>query len=165
MSEQEYQQGILINFASSKYNNKGAKIDFNKKISGFNSVVQDALINTISIRNKNLYSKEVGTSLLPDAWSGRIFGVEGITHAANFAASDTINFTNNEIYAVLPDDEQQIFKSSTTTNEYMDLPQSFILTYNLKPLQITENGVVLNAYFASSKGETKGVDIETSIIF
>lgn len=161
---QSFQKGIVVNFSSSM-NNKGASIDFNKAIDGFNSVVQDALINTISIKGKNKYNSEAGTSLLEDAWSGRIFGLDGITHAANFAASDTISFTNNEIYAVLPSDEQQIFKSATSTNEYEDLNQTFILTYNLKPLEITENGVILNAYFTSSKGGAKGLNIDTTLTF
>lgn len=159
-----YQQSIKINFSKNPNHNTGAEIDFNSAISGFASVVQDALIHTITIQGSNKVIPTLGTQFIADAWAGKIYGVDGIIHACNFAAMDTMDTLNKEIRESIPYDASKIFTTLTANEELASFNQSLIKEYKLTPKKLSEQGAVLNAYFISTKGEIIGEEIEPLLL-
>lgn len=130
--------GIKVNFSNSKTitDNHEAEIDFNSKVSEFECIVQDSLINTVVINGSDKFEPEKGTNLLSNSFSSLL--VDNDTkHEFNFASLATRYFMNLNI----PNPDLRIKK------------------YSLVPKTFIPNGILFNAFFESNDGQQIGREI------
>lgn len=162
MSETVVQKGIKINFVDKNNlsENKSSSFDFSTYTTGFETVVQNALIDTMTDVGSDKVYPERGTNIQNNAWRA-ILNKDNIIHILNFAALDVSSFINQEIINGLSDeDKNKLNSTSVVSNDYFrNLKEELILNYNLNVLKFTEKGIVLNAYFKSIKDSSIGNEV------
>lgn len=111
-------EGISINFL-----NGDIFIDTDKKVTGFDSTIQNALANIGTRRGTDRIFPEKGTDILLNAVQGKIVGLNVANHEAQLAAIDTLFFSR---------------EYETTTDDNVKLGQVFMdeLTYEGNKLKI-----------------------------
>lgn len=114
--------------------------DFSEPVLDFESIIQDALVNTATIRGSDPIYEDRGTNLLSEAVKGNLIDINSAIHASNFASIDTL-----------------LFMRQTEDNLTNPLRLSM---YELQPVNFTYSGLQLNATFISSDGETIGTSVE-----
>lgn len=137
-----------------------AKITFDSYTSDFESVVQNALTDTLTVKGSDKMYPDRGTDIHKRMLEGSITDTEEMIHTANFGALDVTTFINDRILEQLEIDNtlfsDAVFNANTTSYIYQNIPESLIGNYQLIPVDITDTGVVLNAIFTSSKDEVIG---------
>lgn len=79
-----------------KFEDAGAKFNFEEKLDSKRLIVQNYLVNTANIRGSNLVFPQKGTNLLRALNGGIVFDRTTAVHQANFAATDTLIYETSQ---------------------------------------------------------------------
>lgn len=162
-----YNKGIRIVF-SPTYNppnsDKYPDFDLSTYVSGFDGVVQNALTDTLTTQGTDIVYPARGTTFRETAVEGSLPNANALAHAANFAAEEVKTFNNNQINFDTTSNSTANFSilSEAEIAEQNNVPT--ITKYSLTPTQLSYDSVILEAYFEASSGETRGVEIENTLI-
>ncbi len=122
----------------------GVQIDFisvpvlgSASVSGFQCVVQNALVNIGTRQGTDPVYDTRGTNLQKDAAYGRLIDLNSAQHSSNFAALDTLSFSRD-----------------TEGGDPSGLAQ-----VNLAPAEFSGNGLSLEAKFLSIDGKSVGITV------
>lgn len=98
--------------------NKSIALEFQKEgavalllgasVSGFQAVVQNALVNLLTDAGSDLLFATRGTRLFKTALAGGIFNTRSASHACNFAAANTLFFSREYEISETPDKLQDV---------------------------------------------------------
>ena len=123
-------RGIRITF-----NEDGPRFDFSRSVRGFESVVQNALVNVGTDLGSDPIFTDRGTDLKRDGAHGRMATAIWANHSANFASLNTLAFIQQT------DDETNPFK---------------LQEFELRCEQVILTTAVLNVRAVSSLGQVVG---------
>lgn len=166
---EEYSKGIKLNFLNSnnEYSDDNVLPDFDTEsyISGFESTVQDALVDTMTALGTDTSHPTRGTNFQSDIRNGTFASVNGLIHIANFAAVDVKTFINSNLEPVFKEGFFDNGANSILSQGRIDLSNLVptISEYNLSPSELTYDSVTFEAYFVASDGTTIGKDITSNL--
>ena len=122
--------GIQVDFT-------GTSPVFGTSVSGFQCVVQNALVGLGTAQGTDPVYPDRGTNLQKDAAVGRLIDLHSAQHASNFAALDVLAFSRE-----------------TEAGDPSGLAQVL-----LSPAEFSGNGLQLEAKFLSIDGKSVGITV------
>lgn len=166
-------KGLKLTFNTSSNINGDVYPDFDTTQinTGFETTVQNCLIDTLTNQGSDTIFPTRGTTLQEDAYAGFITNSMALQHSCNFAAEIVKQFQNNVLKqetdtitsldaGTVSENDDGVTSSLTTDNIGVPTIETYKLQLNSKVLDKAN----LEAYFVSSEGETVGLSLDTNLI-
>jgi hypothetical protein len=120
-----------------QFNESGAVLDLERGVTGFDAVVQDALVNIGTRIGTDNIDPERGTSLEENALqAGVVISDAAATHVSNIATAETLFY---------------ITESEDTVED------DSLVDLQLQPVELTLEKLNINAVMVSEQGNRRGV--------
>ena len=128
-------KGLALQFSGAS----GITLAVTKKVTDFNCVAQNGMVNIACDKGSDFIYPDKGTTLYKDALAGKVPTFTDAYHYSNFAALDTRFFLKNQAPAGVEVIDKVV----------------------LLPFTYTTAGLVLNASFSGANGTTIGITTTT----